>query len=135
MPNHKIKSTECGEAHFTDEFRTLWGSVDCVKCLARRPPPADPRMQQGPHLCRECFKAESTCQFCSRCDEHCLAKAPRDEAAHPLLGRTPRADGEAQTPLVGEPAWSRIRPHSPLVDPGYDLFFCRTPRRYAGVAR
>ena len=82
MPTHKIKSTECGEAHLADDFRTLWGSVDCAKCLARRPPLADPRVHKGPHLCRECFAAESTCHFCSRCDEHCLAKAPRDEAAH-----------------------------------------------------
>src|ERR1022692_516830 len=36
-PKHKIKATECGGAHIGDDFRTLWGSVDCPKCLAKRP--------------------------------------------------------------------------------------------------
>lgn len=83
MPKHKIKTTECGEAHFTHDFRTLWGSVDCPKCLARRPPPTDPRMKaQGPILCRECGKVESECFLCGRCNPHCLVKNPGDKPAH-----------------------------------------------------
>lgn len=37
LPKHRIKGTECGEARIGDDFRTLWGSVSCEQCPAKRP--------------------------------------------------------------------------------------------------
>jgi hypothetical protein len=82
-PKHKIKATECGEAHIGDDFRTLWGSVSCEKCLAKRPPPpVDKRAYEGPYRCRECLEVPSTCNVCWRCDQHCPVRKPNDQAAH-----------------------------------------------------
>jgi hypothetical protein len=93
-PKHKIKSTECGEAHIGDDFRTLWGSVSCEKCLAKRPPPpVDKRAYEGPHRCRECLAVPSTCKVCHRCDEHCAVGMPNDAAAHEPWLNKPLAKG------------------------------------------
>lgn len=82
-PKHKILSTVCGTARFSDDFRTLWGSVDCPACLAKRPPPpVDKRAHTGPHMCRECGTVRSTCLVCGRCDQHCPVGKPNDRPAH-----------------------------------------------------